>query len=134
MAGLGQGAVWSWGLGGAGWALEDLAGMPVDVGCGGFWLPALRQLQRLIVVAYDKLIDGVVAMDLLRDLDAKVFGESQCAAVEKLMVHGAECDTIVGAVRTRGGVPLDMGRFYAQNCMTEATIVAADCAAVAVDA
>ena len=97
-------------------------------------MPALRQLQRLIVVADNKVIDGVVAMNLLRDLDAKVFGESKCTTVQKLMVHGAECDTIVGAVRTRGGVPLDMGRFYAQDCMTEATVVTTDCAAVAVDA
>jgi len=40
VTGLGQGAVWGWGLGGAGWAFEDLAGVPVNVGCGGLicWL------------------------------------------------------------------------------------------------
>ena len=85
-----------------------------------------------IVVAYDKVIDGVVAMDSCETWMRR----SSVSPSAAIQAYGAwrEYDTIVGAVRPRGGVPLDMGRFYAQDCMTEATVVTANCAAVAVDA
>jgi len=79
------------------------------------------------------LVNPVAASDLLRDEDSSVVAEVDRSTVERLVVEGAEGQTVVGRVGTTGRVPLDVRSFDAEVGSLELSVIAADGAPVFVD-
>jgi hypothetical protein len=55
--------------------------------------------------------------------------QPQGTAFERLVMKGAKRKTVVGAVGTAGGMPLDVGRFETQPGIAKLAVVAANGAA-----
>jgi len=81
----------------------------------------------------EEFVDALASPDVLGNEDPAVVVETNGAAVEGLVVEGAEGHAVVLGVSAAGSVPANVGGLDAEISVAEHAIVAADSATVLID-
>ena len=96
-------------------------------------MASLGSTDWLAEVVEEEFVDAIAPPDVLGDEDPAVIVETDGAAVEGLVVEGAESHAVVLGVSAAGSVPANMGGLDAEISVAEHAVVAANGAAVLVD-
>jgi hypothetical protein len=116
------------------WAAEHLGAVPLGViHCNGR-SAALRADQRRSVIVENQPIDLGGAVHVLRNEYRSIVVERDRAAIEDAMVKGTQREPVFLTVRPVVGVPAHVRGFEAKVARAEPALVAADRAAMFVDA